>query len=1782
VLLRGVDAFYRNAVAVAFLSTAASDALGRRRRSALQRSWLLWLRHAVDGAHGLRRARRHRRLRRGLREIRLDGSASKHRSLLFSRALGRFLHQSTIKAWGMWVESVDEARRKAAMHSRALARIFHQSTTKAWIAWVESVDEARKSMALHSRALARIFEQSMGRAWLSWVEATEEARRQAQALARLCYQSTSKALATWVEAMDEAKRNKTLRSRALGRIFHQSMGRVLNTWVKVAEEARQKTTLRSRALGCFFHQSMCRAWGTCVESSDEARRKAELHSRTLGHILHQPMGRAWLSWVEATQEARRQAQALVHLFHQSTSKALATWVEATDEARHSKTLRSRALGRVFHQSMCRAWGAWVESSDVARRKVAVHSRALARIFQQSMGRAWLSWVEATEEARRRAKALVRFIHQSTSRALATWVESTDEARRKAALHSRALARIFHRSTSEALATWVESTGEARHNKTLRSGALARIVHQSIGNAWSTWVESTNEARRKAALHSRALGRIFQQSMGRAWLSWVESTDEARRKAALYSRMLARICHRSTSKAWNTWVESTDEARRKAALRSRALGRVSHQSMGRAWLSWVESTDEARRKAALRSRALGRVFHQSMGNAWGAWVESTDEARRKAALHSRALGRIFHRSTSKAWLAWCDTVGVQRDATTLASRALLQWTGNAQRTAFRTWLDASKKQQLSGAFSLLRTHARRVVLYPCISLLYPYFNYTQARARSPVYRSLHVTCALSNYRLSPRVRRRRVTSFGHSALGLASFARRSLRRSVNSWRHQSETRAAGLQLVRRALLAWGGRALRRALFSLDEHARTRLRAAAALRRLRHIGSSRALLSWREVAGGRASLCRRAHGALASWRSSVLRRCLTTLQHHAHSSSRFQRVGSGALARLARRHLSRAYNALRDIGDEARICRKVLSAWRSREMRCAFSSLQFNWASRARLASVLSGALALLFSASLSHGFNAWCQRDETFSVARRALGHWGRRELARAWDTLATYGAARARLVASTSAALSRIVHGATGRCLRTWQEAAVSAAHFQRVGSGALVRLAQRCLSRSFESWLLHRDEEARICLKLLSAWRSLEVRCAFSSLQSNRTSRARLVSVLSGALARLFSALLSRAFNALRDIGDEARICRRVLSAWRSREMRCAFSSLQSNRTSRARLASVLSGALALLFSASLSHGFNTWCQRDETFSVAQRALGHWGRRGVARAWDTLASHSAARTRLVATASAALSRIVHLATGRCLRNWQEAVEARRATLGLARTALASWRAGDLRRALDSWELAATRRQLLAAAVTHAVRCWRNASLARFWRALQGLVVRLSSLGPEQMRALLASRGVPVREGATPADLLALAHAVGITTLTPAELAKITPTPVARLADGQLAALLDARGVIVREGATRAELLAAAAAAGILSVSPAELAKISPTAVNDLTDGQLAALLAARGVFVRDGATRAELLAAAAAAGIPSVLPAELAKLNPTAVGDLMDGQLAALLAARGVFVRESATRAELLAAAAAAGIPSVLPAELANLNPTAVGDLTYEQLAVLLTARGVSFSAYASRSQLESTAALHGLRSVTPQELAQLEPRLPGWALLEPASLPPPTPHGRAAMSIEAQRWLDETMRAADLRFSTPAPALGRSFSSVGSQSSSRPSSPIRCSWDPAMAAPSPGGSCMSVGQPSLASTDPLECLQHFLDERKWTVRELFRNGAVNTSQFTDGKFSLSPAELQAFFASPQVGLPLTNGQAKALVRAIDASGNGEVELLEMDDALRARKYQAHRWAQV
>jgi hypothetical protein len=40
-----------------------------------------------------------------------------------------------------------------------------------------------------------------------------------------------------------------------------------------------------------------------------------------------------------------------------------------------------------------------------------------------------------------------------------------------------------------------------------------------------------------------------------------------------------------------------------------------------------------------------------------------------------------------------------------------------------------------------------------------------------------------------------------------------------------------------------------------------------------------------------------------------------------------------------------------------------------------------------------------------------------------------------------------------------------------------------------------------------------------------------------------------------------------------------------------------------------------------------------------------------------------------------------------------------------------------------------------------------------------------------------------------------------------------------------------------------------------------------------------------------------------------------------------------------------------------------------------------------------------------------------------------------------------------------------------------------------------------------------------------------------------------------------------------------LSPAEARSLVRAIDTSGNGQVEQLDMDEALRARKWEHRAW---
>ena len=192
------------------------------------------------------------------------------------------------------------------------------------------------------------------------------------------------------------------------------------------------------------------------------------------------------------------------------------------------------------------------------------------------------------------------------------------------------------------------------------------------------------------------------------------------------------------------------------------------------------------------------------------------------------------------------------------------------------------------------------------------------------------------------------------------------------------------------------------------------------------------------------------------------------------------------------------------------------------------------------------------------------------------------------------------------------------------------------------------------------------------------------------------------------------------------------------------------------------------------------------------------------------------------------------------------------------------------------------------------------------------------------------------------------------------------------------------------------------------------------------------------------------------------------------------------------------------------------------------------------------------------------------------------------------PGPPRMHRLSATAQRWLDEVRQAVKDPATRPAKehlsqALDSRLDYLYSLSRSSlrersPSTPRRRGHK-GEAARSGRSSC-SKHRPQLAPhrVPPLTVgalldeMQRFLDVRKWTVKELFRNRSVNLSNRAAGDFALSAAELCAFLSSPEVGLRLSPSDARALIADIDTSGNGELEASELDKALRARKAQRNR----
>lgn len=115
------------------------------------------------------------------------------------------------------------------------------------------------------------------------------------------------------------------------------------------------------------------------------------------------------------------------------------------------------------------------------------------------------------------------------------------------------------------------------------------------------------------------------------------------------------------------------------------------------------------------------------------------------------------------------------------------------------------------------------------------------------------------------------------------------------------------------------------------------------------------------------------------------------------------------------------------------------------------------------------------------------------------------------------------------------------------------------------------------------------------------------------------------------------------------------------------------------------------------------------------------------------------------------------------------------------------------------------------------------------------------------------------------------------------------------------------------------------------------------------------------------------------------------------------------------------------------------------------------------------------------------------------------------------------------------------------------------------------------AVAAPEQVGFAVDVAYGPMLLNRALEKIDRFCERGKHTLAELYRNASGNSPALRRGDESLSASELHSFLTSEAVGMrDLSDDEAEAIVKALDRRGMREVELRELDEAVR--RFQRNR----
>ena len=763
-----------------------------------------WRRAASEKAHAVARILSKLRMRQTwaawLVQHRADAETARRRTrhlALVQKVRFRLAHRAVAGAFGTWKAMLKGICAQRALLVRALGRMKHMHLASAWAVWTAYFARVRNSRHVLKGTLLRLQHSKLGASFATW-----------------CEYSTSQ------------RRTKRIGKRVASRLYNMRLSAAFARWDWLVEQTKRiKSIMQSVALRV-RNLSMSTAWAQWhahVAQSLKTQMAGRVVLKRLKNATVAKTFRQWIAWIlQLKHEARLLRKVAGKMKHRTASSAFMTWNASARDAvlqREAAARVEKAAGRMVRQwimrSLSAAMRSWRATTDKILRQRYELSKIALRWHNRQLSNAWLMLSEACDAARAEREDEV--------------ARAREEARQLVA-QEKAVSLLCGRRGMEfcrrIMILWLGWAAVSGRLRRLLSRGAAHQRENLLRGTLEGWSATAAKLRSLRRLGEKLTGRLSDHTMKSALLQWHRGASQAAAKRRSEGKLRKFVLSQAALRSRAVFEGWADANRRMVRNRKAVASAVKKICLKDAMLCleiWTAYVLRQQEKIAKLRRAALRFSRTSVVKAFGAWHERVQLVTQLHKLLGKSTKRQAERQRAQCYAAWVHAVRVVQQYRTISAKIARKASRIIYRDALRGW------RQLAEETARLNATLRRCLMRVARGTIGSAFNRWLA------------AISVDESRRHAAARFAMGAALTRSRIMLREWAAVSAKIAEENRRRENTLRSALQRMMMRsktlAFECWVE------LFDAAQLRKELL--AKALRRLKSLGTAKALHHWRGV-------------------------------------------------------------------------------------------------------------------------------------------------------------------------------------------------------------------------------------------------------------------------------------------------------------------------------------------------------------------------------------------------------------------------------------------------------------------------------------------------------------------------------------------------------------------------------------------------------------------------------------------------------------------------------------------------------------------------------------------------------------------------------------------------------------------------------------------------------------------------------------------------------------------------------------------------------------------------